>query len=488
MNELRRLIPVMQRVLASEVILGPALASAGVGGLDRDAYDIVCRHASELAREIGAEEPFSLTVYRSIQVTPPLVEAALVEAISSTAAYLSHIRLGYLKIDEAMILVAHRLVKKVFLDFGRDDVLTLSFIVNAYDNCKVIYHYGRVLVAQFVTGELHRPWIQYALDLELTVHLLTETMKVVVGEDDKQYVMLTDGGLDRYRKFADFLRDSGFLRRRADLARRSQFSQLEEYDAMMDTISRFAQVRDDILNASGIGPGMRVLELGCGTGGMTLTAGLYKMVGSQGQLIATDPSVGMLARAREKLRLFPDEHVQFVEAAAEELPFDDNSFDAVVGCEFLHFTDIPRVLQEVHRVSKPGATFTTIYSLDFPQTNEFFLEWFAPVLLSNSPSHQNTALPSEATVKDAIAQFAYESVRIEPYDVVTYYQYPEWTVRFTVQVGNFFAAAMEELPWIAQQDMIHMLIERGHGIVQKYGANQLTQIHPSQFLQARVVK
>ena len=487
MSEFGHLIPVMKSILECEVILGPALASVGVGGLDRRTYDIVYEHASELTEEVCGNRHFTLSVRHGLEVTPPVVQAVLVEAISSTAAYLSHIRLGYLEIDEPMVLVAHRLIRKVLHDFGRDDVLTLSLMVNTYDNCKVVHHYGKVLLSQFVSGELHRPWIQYTLDLELAAHLLTETMRSVT-EEGQQYVALTHVGQHRYKQYAEFLRDSGFLRRRADLARRSQFSQLEEYDEMVRNLSNIAQVREDILYASGIQSGMQVLELGCGTGEMTLTAGLYKLVGPDGEVIATDPSVGMLARARAKLKAYPDANVRFVEAAAEDLPFEDNSFDAVVGCEFLHFTDIPAVLKEVHRVSRPGAVFTTIFALQLPQTNEFFLEWFAPVLLASVSADTGHMLPSDVTVRNAIEQMAYQGVRIEPYDAITYYQYPEMMVKFTVQVANFFDAAMEELPWKAQQDMIQLLVERGHDVLQKYGAQGLVQIQPNQFLQAHVVK
>ena len=487
MTEFDHLIPVMQHVLESEVILGPALASAGVGGRDKRMYDIVHQHASKLTEEVCGNQSITISLYPGVELSPLIVCSTLIEAISSTAAYLSHIRLGYLDIDEPMVLVAHRLVRKAIEDFGLDDVLTLSLIVNKYDNCKVVHHYGRILVSQFISGELHRPWIQYSLDLELSAHLLTKTMKIVT-DDGQQYVSLTDVGQHRYGQCAEFLRNSGFIRRRADLARRSQFSQLEEYDEIMGTLSNMDHIREDILNQSGIAPGMRVLELGCGTGEMTLTAGLHKLVGREGQIIATDPSVGMLARAGAKLKSYPDAQVRFVEAAAEELPFEENTFDAVVGSEFLHFTDIPAVLREVHRVARPGALFTTVYSLQFPQNNQFFLDWFAPVLLPSGDPAQGTLLPNSSTVWDAIQHLSYEDVRIEPYELITYYHHPERVVKFLVQVANAFHGAMEELPWKATQEMTALLITRGHDVLQRYGAEALTLIHPSQFLQARVVK
>lgn len=487
MNEFNHLMSVMRRILNSEVVLGPAVASAGVGGLDEHAYGIVYENAAELTREICNNRPFTLPMYPGIQVSPPMVRSTLVECLSSTAAYLSHIRLGYLHIDEPMILVAHRLLQMAFRENQMYDVLTLSFMVNAYDNCKVVQHYGRVLNEEFVSGELHRPWIQYSLDLELAVHLLTGTMKIVT-EDAQQYVVLTEVGEERHKQFAEFLKESGFLRRRTDLARRSQFSQLVEYDEMMQSLGNLEQLRQDILRESGITSGMRVLELGCGTGEMTLTSGLYKLPGANGQVVATDPSVGMLARARDKLALYPDANVKFVEAPAEDLPFADNTFDAVVGCAFMHFTNIPVVLREVYRVAKPGATFTTIYGLKFPQDNDFFLEWFAPVLELFESTGEEHALPSEDFVRTAIRDIPYEDVRIEPYEAITCYDQPEMVVKFLIQVGNLFDGVMEKMPWKAQQDMMELLIARGQRVLEKYGSERLVQVHPEQFLQARVMK
>ncbi len=487
MSAFDRLIPVMRSIMESEVILGPALASAGVGGLDKYMDDIVYEHASELADETCRHQPVTISMNPGVEITPPVVRSGMVEAITSTAAYLSHIRLGTLDIDEPMVLVAHRLVRKAIQDYGVDDVLTLSLIVNAYDNCKAVHHYGRMLVSQFVSGELHRPWIHYTLDLELAAHLLTETMRIVV-DDGQQYAALTEVGQHRYRQYAEFLRDSGFLRRRADLARRSQFSQMEDYDHVVASLSSIREARRDVLHECRIQPGMKVLELGCGTGEMTLATGLYKLVGREGQVIATDPSVGMLTRARDKLKSYPDANVKFVEAAAEALPFEDDSFDAVVGCAFLHFTEIPKVLREVHRVCRPGALLTTNFALQFPQTSEFFTDWFAPVLVSSPSDTSTNMLPTETTAVNAVQELAYEDVRIEPYEITLLYRDPEKVVKFMVRVGNFFDVAMEELPWKAQQDMIHLLIERGHDILQKHGPEQLVEIHPGQLLQARVVK
>jgi len=92
-----------------------------------------------------------------------------------------------------------------------------------------------------------------------------------------------------------------------------------------------------------------ILELACGTG--VLTEELHKRRPSD-RLVATDLSDGMLAVARKRSTLAA---VEFKIADAQELPFDDASFD-VVACQFgwMMFPEKPTAAQEALRVLRPG--------------------------------------------------------------------------------------------------------------------------------------
>jgi SAM-dependent methyltransferase len=92
----------------------------------------------------------------------------------------------------------------------------------------------------------------------------------------------------------------------------------------------------------------RVLEIGVGTG---LSIPLYPPVD---ELVATDPSEPMLRRARRRAAEARRD-VTFVEAPAEQLPFEDDSFDTVVSMLVLcTVDDQQRALEEVHRVLRPS--------------------------------------------------------------------------------------------------------------------------------------
>jgi ubiquinone/menaquinone biosynthesis C-methylase UbiE len=95
----------------------------------------------------------------------------------------------------------------------------------------------------------------------------------------------------------------------------------------------------------------RVLEIGVGTG---LSIPLYPPVD---ELVATDPSEPMLRRARRRAAE-AGRAVTFVEAPAEQLPFEDDSFDTVVSMVVLcTVADQRRALQEIRRVLRPTGQF-----------------------------------------------------------------------------------------------------------------------------------
>lgn len=100
--------------------------------------------------------------------------------------------------------------------------------------------------------------------------------------------------------------------------------------------------------AAELRPGQRVLDVACGTGVLTRAAALH--TGPSGVVIGLDLSPRMLAVAA---RLSPT--LTWQEGSAEQLPFPDESFDAVVSQFGLMFVSDPTLaLREMMRVLKPG--------------------------------------------------------------------------------------------------------------------------------------
>lgn len=98
----------------------------------------------------------------------------------------------------------------------------------------------------------------------------------------------------------------------------------------------------------------RVLEIACGRGGFS------RLLGSRGALVSgADFSTSALAIARERLQAYPSlvERVDYVQADAQNMPFEENSFDIVVSCETIEHVPNPQAaVSEMYRVCKPSGT------------------------------------------------------------------------------------------------------------------------------------
>jgi SAM-dependent methyltransferase len=95
--------------------------------------------------------------------------------------------------------------------------------------------------------------------------------------------------------------------------------------------------------------GSRVLDVGCGPG--QLTAVLAELLGA-GDVSAVDPSESFARACRERV---PGADVRV--AGAEELPFEDDSFDAVLSQLVVNFIpDAPAGVREMRRVTRLGGT------------------------------------------------------------------------------------------------------------------------------------
>ncbi|HEX2105780.1 MAG TPA: methyltransferase domain-containing protein [Solirubrobacteraceae bacterium] len=115
------------------------------------------------------------------------------------------------------------------------------------------------------------------------------------------------------------------------------------YHAALGAIT--ARPVEALLDAAGIGPGMRVLDVASGPGYAAARA-----AARGADAVGVDFSAEMVALARE---LHPG--VEFREGDAAALPFDDGAFDAVIA-NFLmpHVADLPAVVRELARVARAG--------------------------------------------------------------------------------------------------------------------------------------
>ena len=158
------------------------------------------------------------------------------------------------------------------------------------------------------------------------------------------------------------------------------------------------------VEASGVRPGERVLDVAGGTGDL---ARLFsRRVGARGEVVLTDVNPGMLRQGRDRL-LDAGIVLPLVQCDAERLPFGSDRFDCVaVAFGLRNMTHKEAALSEMRRVLKPGGRLVVL---------EFSRAW-APVRpLYDAYSFGLLPRLGKLVANDAAAyRYLAESIRMHP--------------------------------------------------------------------------
>ncbi len=112
-------------------------------------------------------------------------------------------------------------------------------------------------------------------------------------------------------------------------------------------------VFDDLDDLAGIGPGCRMLEIGCGTGQATVP------LADRGcQIVAVELGPGLASVARRNLARFP--LVQVVVTAFEDWPLPPEPFDVVVAATAFHWIDPAVRVSKVADALRPGGALAVV--------------------------------------------------------------------------------------------------------------------------------
>src|SRR5579863_9139020 len=137
----------------------------------------------------------------------------------------------------------------------------------------------------------------------------------------------------------------------------------------------------------------RILEIACGRGGFS------RLLGSRGASVCgADFSASAVAIAKERLSRGPllDGSVTYVQADAQNMPFEENSFDIVISCETIEHVPDPRAaVREMYRVCKPGGMLflTTPNYLNFMGLYLIYAAVRHPALKSSQPLDERFLFP-----------------------------------------------------------------------------------------------
>lgn len=183
----------------------------------------------------------------------------------------------------------------------------------------------------------------------------------------------------------------------------------QKYDLMNDIMS-FGIHRlwkRICIELSGVRPGQQILDLAGGSGDLTRL--LSKRIGEQGQVVLADINAAMLQVGRD--RLLNDgilNNVQYVQANAEHLPFDDNAFHCItIAFGLRNVTDQAQALRSMNRVCKPGGKLMVLeFSKPTVPGLNILYDWYSFSILPKL---------GQWISKDAASyQYLAESIRLHP--------------------------------------------------------------------------
>jgi len=142
-------------------------------------------------------------------------------------------------------------------------------------------------------------------------------------------------------------------------------------------------MRGVLIEHARLAPGMRVLELACGTGDPALE--IARRVGPNGRVTATDLSSQMLDVCRQNASAAGITNMDFAVADAEALQFDRESFDRVTSrLGVMYFVDVQRALTQIKRVLiADGIVALQVWGP--PDESPYFMNAVGPFMRRLSP-------------------------------------------------------------------------------------------------------
>ncbi|MFN2511857.1 MAG: class I SAM-dependent methyltransferase [Pyrinomonadaceae bacterium] len=133
-------------------------------------------------------------------------------------------------------------------------------------------------------------------------------------------------------------------------------------------LMRAHRFKGDLVEQAQMSNGMRVLDIGCGTGTLAI---MVKQVHPEAEVFGIDADSKILAIARAKAAK-ASLNLTLDQGMADQLPYADSSFDRVLSSLFLHHLTTEnkrRTFREVFRVLRPGGRFDVII---WPAANLLF--------------------------------------------------------------------------------------------------------------------
>jgi arsenite methyltransferase len=140
---------------------------------------------------------------------------------------------------------------------------------------------------------------------------------------------------------------------------RTRFAGLSDEEVALH-LDELAETRDTVLDKARLEPGDTVVDVGAGTG--LLTLGALERIGEDGTVFAVDPSVDALEELRSHV---PRGGVYYLVGRAEVLPLPDEHADvALTRSVLMYVADLGEAARELHRVLRPRGRLSVFEPLN----------------------------------------------------------------------------------------------------------------------------
>lgn len=405
--------------------------------------------------------------FGTLPVVDRLPRSAVYEITVATALANALHETGRLWLDDSRVERAFSRVQAYCAAQGFATLVWVYILCVSHENQSAVAHYGTISETDFLTGRLHRPWTEYGLGDELLAGVAAGSYDLFIRPDGSdREVRLTSQGRQLCRLAEEMLETSGMTEHRLQMLYTSQFDAYEDWDQVSAAIwPTFSEERRRLLVFADVRPGHRVLDVACGSGGITVEAGLYRAVRPRGHVVALDRSRSMVTRVEGKLRAVRARNVVVEQRDVFTVgELGRSLFDRVIGSAFMHYIPVDKrtsLLQILSHVTVSGGIISLMGPVRFSWNAPFFREWFAPVLALVNKYNQRDFLPESGEIAERMRQVGLGNIEIERVDAPMRFPDPHTVVRHMVGGVGFLQNVLVRLPWAAREQLLLDLEQRG---------------------------
>jgi ubiquinone/menaquinone biosynthesis C-methylase UbiE len=252
------------------------------------------------------------------------------------------------------------------------------------------------------------------------------------------------------------------------------------YDWQDQIIGGTLGVSERLVELARVKQGVRVLDVAAGSGEPALTAA--RVVGPEGEIVATDIAPEMLAYGRQRAEAAGIDNIEFVESDASSLDFAPESFDAALSRWGIIFEpEAEAAAARIRGFLKPGA-WMAISSWGPPDRMPMLGIPMRTIMmrLEMAPPPPGTPGPLSRPTPEAIAAVleggGFSDIEVDELEVVLEWDSPEEFARFTREIAPPISALLANHPPEVREETWAAVVDAARPRADAHGRLRLTNL------------